>query len=388
MDQLGMKAMDISFRSADGRTAGGKTQKTSDEFLSMLQSKQAGSQDSKEVSEDTKTEKGDTADDTKKEPVSEEKNDKTDKTEQPDKQEEDTSQAEGMMAAYQASQRLRPEIITIAPEAEPAVMAEDVSVEADMAAETVNVEDAVSQMLDAEVMQPVRQDNTVDQTDAASMFDAASVQAADVNVVVQAQPSETRQESSDLSSGLKEEKTEQPQEVSQTQTDHLMTGHMAAAAEPTNEVQIEEPKNEYVSVVHVEEPEEIPEKVTDQLLAKIVEGVQEFEIHIEPVNLGKIAIKIMYEGSQANISIVCNEKRAWEALSQNAKEIGNIIERNLGGETTIVVEKQENDYLNQTRDENEQARQDEQQKQKEQNKEQNGEDAEQFLQKLRLGLAG
>ena len=95
----------------------------------------------------------------------------------------------------------------------------------------------------------------------------------------------------------------------------------------------------------------------------------------------------MYEGSQATISIVCSEKRALDVLGQNAREIGNIIERNLGEETTIIVEKQETDYLNQTRDENEQANQ-EQQKQKENGKNQDNEDAGDFLQKLRLGLAG
>lgn len=137
----------------------------------------------------------------------------------------------------------------------------------------------------------------------------------------------------------------------------------------------------------MEQSEELPEKVTDTLLAKLVEGVKEFEIHIEPVNLGKIAVKVLYEGNQATISIVCSEKRAMDALSQNAREIGNIIDRNLGGETTIIVDKQETDYLNQTRDENEQTNQNQRQKE-EKSQNQDGEDAEQFLQRLRLGLTG
>lgn len=76
-----------------------------------------------------------------------------------------------------------------------------------------------------------------------------------------------------------------------------------------------------------------------------------------------------------------------EALSQNVREIGNIIDRNLGGETTIIVDKQETDYLNQTRDENQQEDQNGKQQKEEKNQNQDGEDAEQFLQKLRLGLA-
>ena len=159
-----------------------------------------------------------------------------------------------------------------------------------------------------------------------------------------------------------------------------------AGAGESKIVRTEDVRPKETVTVHVSQPEELPEKVTDQLLAKLTEGVQEFEIHIEPANLGKIAVKVLYAGSQATISIICSEKRAMEALGQNAKEIGDIINRNLGGETTIVVEKQETDYLNQTRDENEQSGQNQQKQKEENSKDQNKEDAEQFLQKLRLGL--
>ena len=141
--------------------------------------------------------------------------------------------------------------------------------------------------------------------------------------------------------------------------------------------------------MQVSQPEELPEKVTDQILAKVNEGVTEFEIHIEPENLGKIAVKILYQAGQATVSILCSEKRALDVLGNNAREIGNVLQRNLGGETTIIVEKQETDYLHQNREDNQQSQQDAQQQQKkEQNQKQNAEDAEQFLQRLRLGLMG
>ena len=116
------------------------------------------------------------------------------------------------------------------------------------------------------------------------------------------------------------------------------------------------------------------------------EGVQSFEIEIEPENLGKIAVKIMYEDGQATVSILCTEKKALDVLGNHAREIGGIIDRNLGGETKIFVEKQEPDYLNQNKDENQHGKQDEQGQQKESHKKQDSEDSEQFLQKLRLGL--
>ena len=141
-----------------------------------------------------------------------------------------------------------------------------------------------------------------------------------------------------------------------------------------------------VTTVHVAQPEELPDKLTDQILGKMQEGVQSFEIEIEPENLGKIAVKIMYEDGQATVSILCTEKKALDVLGNHAREIGGIIDRNLGGETKIFVEKQEPDYLNQNKDENQHGKQDEQGQQKESHKKQDSEDSEQFLQKLRLGL--
>ena len=220
----------------------------------------------------------------------------------------------------------------------------------------------------------------------------ADVKTAEAMPVIQTRDSaETKSQTQDFTSNLKEtaKTVAQPEEKADAQPEHFAAEQAAAAVRPEAEqsVRTEVERPETAARVYVEQPEELPEKVTDTLLAKLVEGVKEFEIHIEPVNLGKIAVKVLYEGNQATISIVCSEKRAMDALSQNAREIGNIIDRNLGGETTIIVDKQETDYLNQTRDENEQTNQNQRQKE-EKSQNQDGEDAEQFLQRLRLGLTG
>lgn len=147
-------------------------------------------------------------------------------------------------------------------------------------------------------------------------------------------------------------------------------------------------QEESVTTMTVRQPEEIPQKLTEQLLVKTARGVNEFEIHIEPVNLGKIAIKILYEQGQTTISILCSEKKTMELVGQNARDIGNVMEQNLGGTTTIILDKQDTDYLNQERNDNGQAeREAQQEKQKEEGRKHKAEDAEQFLQKLRLGLA-
>lgn len=141
--------------------------------------------------------------------------------------------------------------------------------------------------------------------------------------------------------------------------------------------------------MRVERPEEIPQKLSEQLLIKTAEGVNEFEIQVEPEHLGKIAIKVVYEQGQTTVLIACSEKKTQELLGQHARELGNVMERNLGEETTVYVEKETTDYLNQNDRENEQARREsEQQRQREESRKQKSEDAARFLQKLRLGLNG
>ena len=398
MDQLGMKVADVGFQTANVSKSGNQVGTVSDDFRNLLNSKQEGtkeSQDSSQVSKDTKPEKTDEVKDEVKTDGA--KGDEV-KTEKP---EEDTGKTDEMLAAYQASQSMRPEILMTVPEAETAEAVPDMAAaETGMEAELVTqvpeeVHDSGVQKLAGELKG--RQVNEAvkpaeNQEADLTAETGAAVKAEEITMPAHAEGSEDRRQTSDFASTLKHtEKTPQAKEETQVQSENFAAEHAAAAAsaEAPRTVHVEKQEYTYAqpTTVHVEQPEELPEKVTDQLLAKLAEGVKEFEIHIEPANLGKIAVKILYEGSQAHVSIICSEKRALDVLGQNARDIGNVLSKNFGGETTIIVDKQETDYLNQTRDENEQANQ-EQQKQKENGKNQDSEDAEQFLQKLRLGLAG
>lgn len=387
MDSLSVKGSDISLQLTGSKKTSGKAGSTADDFRVLLQGKQENSQstkDSKEIAKDNKDAdpgKDDVSNDTEKDKVSEDTG-KTDKTEESD------SQTDGLMAAYQLSQGMRPEMIQImqvteeaAPEVMPVVDTESLT-GAGISEEAVVTQVQAEGVVD---VQPEQTAGTKQQAGA----DTAEIQTADIQPAEHTDLSGTKQETSDLASQLKDRgKTSQTEEELKVQPENTMAeaGAPVMAEAPRTE-RAEVPVYENVTTVHVEQPEELPQKVTDQLLSKLAEGVTEFEIHIEPANLGKLAIKVLYEGGQATISIICSEKKAWEALGQNAREIGNIIDHNLGEETTIIVEKQETDYLNQTKDENEQAGK-EQQKQKENGKNQDSEDAGDFLQKLRLGLAG
>ncbi|MEH2956426.1 hypothetical protein [Candidatus Merdisoma sp. JLR.KK006] len=139
--------------------------------------------------------------------------------------------------------------------------------------------------------------------------------------------------------------------------------------------------------VKVSQPEEIPEKLLDQLLVKTTAGIKEFEIQLEPYDLGKIIIKAAFGKEHTSISIMCTEQKTMELMAKNARELGAIMEDNLGTPTTIVVEDKETGYLEQQNQNNDGSNanqnQDDSKKQGEKNQEKEGMD---FLQQLRLGL--
>ncbi len=413
MEKLSMKTMDIGFQTAGNVKAAQQTADVSGDydFRKMLQSKNEdaqGKQDSKEVSKDqnkdTATDKTEATGNQKQE-VSEEQG----KTEQTDSSETDTRQAEVMIAlqirerysygftgaVQETEEQIPTDAVAEVTDGLPEIGAEEgvqMPETAEQGAVLVQNEEQAqqAQMPETGRVQTVKQRQTAEQPE--QMQKTADVKTSEAMPVIQTQDSaETKPQTQDFTSNLKEtaKTVVQPEEKTDAQPEHFAAEQAAAAVRPEAEqsIRTEVERPETAARVYVEQPEELPEKVTDTLLAKLVEGVKEFEIHIEPVNLGKIAVKVLYEGNQATISIVCSEKRAMDALSQNAREIGNIIDRNLGGETTIIVHKQETDYLNQTRDENEQTNQNQRQKE-EKSQNQDGEDAEQFLQRLRLGLTG
>lgn len=392
MVNVSVKPSDIGFQAAD--TSKGKSATkgaSSDQFRKLLEGAQDNSQpsqtDSKsqEVSKDVKQDKTEAPKDAKENTKD---NSKADAKEDTAKT-EDNSQAQEMLVAYQMSQGLRPELL----QAEPEVVIEvpelvQTGPEVEAVELTPQMEGTTGIELqtgleDAGVAQQVQTDVNIPAE--------AKVQAADLVKVkepeVQEVSVETAQTTQASLKRVSEIKDTSAEESRSDQTEN-QGAEQAAAAMAQSSVRIaeEDIKPQEVVTIQVPQAEELPDKVADQLLSKMSEGVQEFEIHIEPENLGKIAVKVLYQDSQATVSIFCTEKKTLDLLGNNAREIGNIIERNLGGETKIFVEKQEADYLDQTKDENQQGKQEEQKHQKEQSKKEDAEDAEQFLQKLRLGL--
>lgn len=393
MVKMSTGAADLNLPAAGSAKTNNDTKGVSDDFKKLLQGKQESS-DSKanqEVSKSTKPE-------TQKTEVPGDSKEETKET-------DDSLQTQELLVAYQMSQGIRPELI----------QAEDIT--ADMsAAGTVatETEGILTEEEGLQMQMPVQEQasevqipvvETPQSTEKGSetgepVAEQVPVLSEEAGPMV-AEPQKEAQQSQILSENeqvvqtphaQKKEVKAAPEAAETTQadnTDIVAEQAVSAAALPADSAEAVEAQPEQPVRVHVQQPEELPEKVTDQLLAKMADGVKEFEIHIEPEHLGKIAVKILYADGQANISIFCSEKHALDVLGNNAREIGNVIARNFGGETTIIVEKQETDYLHQHQEENQQGGQEERQgQQKGGEKKQTQEDAEQFLQKLRLGLTG
>lgn len=383
MVKVSGKTADLSLQIAGAQKTTDKRE-VSDDFRKLLQGKQnSTAEDSKgstDVEKDTKP--------------TEDKEASVEGTKEEKTQTDDT-QAEGLLAAYQISQELRPELIQLAPE-----MTARSEAAALMGAEELSLGVTEGAEVSEEVILPAAEEEK-----SSVLMTETAVQTVGKAETKEVMPTKETTGLELQGAALEEVKPEQgagqnpaQQNAEQESTAQSQVQSDDSAMQQIAATQVQQPgmqgmhrevsPEENVVPVQVSQPEELPEKVTDQILTKVTEGVTEFEIHIEPENLGKIAVKILYQAGQATVSILCSEKRALDVLGNNAREIGNVLQRNLGGETTIIVEKQETDYLHQNKEENQQSQQDAQQQKKEQNQKQNAEDAEQFLQRLRLGLMG
>ncbi|RKD33031.1 flagellar hook-length control protein FliK [Lacrimispora algidixylanolytica] len=138
--------------------------------------------------------------------------------------------------------------------------------------------------------------------------------------------------------------------------------------------------------VNENNPEELEDRLSKQILSQIKTGKDSMELQLEPHNLGKILLKVSYENNQVHVSIVCSESKTLKLISQSATEIGNILEANVERPFQVVVDKADVDYLN-NRNQDQQGGGQEQQRQQ-QNQKQSDDGGDDFAQKLRLGMFG
>ena len=128
------------------------------------------------------------------------------------------------------------------------------------------------------------------------------------------------------------------------------------------------------------------EELPQAILSGMKEGRTEFEIRLEPEALGKMVIKASLEEGRAVVSILCSNSKTAEILSVHAREIGAIMEANLGTPANIVLDKGAQENASQDYPDGQANQNGREEQQNNGGKRQNRQNTENFLQQLRLGL--
>lgn len=275
------------------------------------------------------------------------------------------------------------------PVVESEVLEQEKSPETVRIAETKSSDvESMLQRLGEEGRQPVQKletESNLQEAKTETIQQKASVRQADTN-----EQSKGQGEVAENGEVLK--RTRQSEAKMNVPADAEMTVHMDATSyvkEPAQLGARPEAVQQQTVQVDPKNPEEMMKSISDSMIKNIVSGKQEFELQLEPLNLGKLAIKVTYEAGRAAVSIICNNAKTLEAMAQNAKEIGSILDARLGTETAIVIERANVDYLDQHNQQGQNSQQEEKEEHNQQQTKSNAkQDAEQidFLQHLRLGL--
>lgn len=184
----------------------------------------------------------------------------------------------------------------------------------------------------------------------------------------------TGEENTDSAAAVKDEKNVPSDALSVKPQSHQTTVIKAEAAERAG--QTGEMKSEYADMLK------------DMIAKQIINGNKELEIKLTPRSLGDLTVKVSYQDGAAAVSIICSDKKALQAMSQKAGELGLILENNLGSRTEVIVETRQDQQGRLYEDGRGQQSYNGQQSSEQQHsdKKQNETETIDFLQQLRLGI--
>ena len=141
------------------------------------------------------------------------------------------------------------------------------------------------------------------------------------------------------------------------------------------------------AVLHSSEAK-LPEDVAEFLSNKAELQHGEIKIELEPRNLGQITVKVNYSGGKANIVITAENPKTLHLLQTGAEDMGRILEQKTGELTKIVAqEEQHAPSFQQQGQSNSENKEEAERRQREQQERAQQDNAEGFLQRMRLGLA-
>ncbi len=118
---------------------------------------------------------------------------------------------------------------------------------------------------------------------------------------------------------------------------------------------------------------------------KLSEGRQEFDLELNPRELGKVNIKMIFENGKAQLIMSASNSKAHHLLSMQADALRGILEDNTGLDSTITLKQAETDSNQFDRDNfQEQSNSQQNQRQQQEKKDYTGDIS--FMDRLRLGL--
>lgn len=372
-----VKGMELAAQAMSAKAQGSqKAGKTEDGFQKLLNSK--SEEDASGTRQTSDTKKEDSREVAKESRP--EKDKVEDKAEQGKEAEETEIPVDSALEQVQAAL-----LFQICPEASAEVVEEETA-DSVLAIGELPAEEIVETAVEVHQPQTEAEKLVIPETEV-DLSDKAAVEVEQKQAVM---PAEAKEEKPKTQTSLEKPKEQAAKEAPVVSAKPEQTGEQVQAVQ-TSQVQHTEEAPVRTEVptqyVRVQEPEEVPEKILDQILVKTSEGIKEFEVQLEPYDLGKIMIRVAFGKEAATVSIVCTEPKTMELMAKNARELGAIMEENLGSPTTIVVEDKEASYLEQRNQENSQNQgQNPEQDSEKQNQKSRQDEGADFLQQLRLGL--
>lgn len=122
----------------------------------------------------------------------------------------------------------------------------------------------------------------------------------------------------------------------------------------------------------------------DKVVFKINQDVKEFQIELNPMDMGKVSIKVVFAAEKAFVSLSCENAKTQSLLAQSSDTIRSIIQQNVGSETVVVVQEQQPQQNYQQQQQERQEKQEQEQQSRPQQK--MSDDSLTFVNQLRLGL--
>lgn len=129
--------------------------------------------------------------------------------------------------------------------------------------------------------------------------------------------------------------------------------------------------------------EELPQELAKVWPSRNSGDSHVLTVELEPASLGKLTIRLEYEAGRAAVSIMASNPKTLELLNEKATELAGILKEHTGEETVIYTQQPEREPGG---DAQEQQSRGGQQQERQQHREEPHQQAESFLQQLRLGL--